>query len=272
MQINNLNSNSNFDKIEPNKTGINMNNIARFSYFLAASSISYNLVDQGIANTLALETLRHATNPINNVRIRLTGGSASKSCDPSGSTFGTPMYSYDVSNKKYFFVFKDTEYSTTPYLNAIFKEPIICKLISKIELVFFTKLHAILSSSNMLGIDHEYEKNPLKQAPIPILAACISPTLRFRFSDIDPLRLEDDPNYYGKAYRTEQLVEPWRLGLVGSVLTGLNSDLPSRVEKKPEKFAIGIAQLTMGIYLARTVMKNAPKGAIIPIALGCLLA
>jgi len=248
-----------------------MNNIARFSYFLAASSISYNLIDQGVANTLALETLRHGTNPINNVRIRLAGGSPSKSCDPSGSTFGTPLYSDDFKNKKYFFLFKDTEYST-PYIEAIFKDPIISKVISKVEVCFLTKAHTILSCSNMLGIDHKYEPNPFKAQPISILAACISPTLRFRFSHIDPLRLEDDPNYFGRAYRTDQLVEPWRLGLVGSILTGVNSDLPSRAEKKPEKAVTGITQLTMGIYLAKRLMKNAPKGVIIPIALGCLLA
>jgi hypothetical protein len=249
-----------------------VNKIVGFSYYLAASSITYNLVDQGVANTLALETLRHGTNVINNVKIRLTGGLPSKSCDPSGSTFNTPFYSNDLNNKRCFFLFKDSEYSTTYDCDNIIGKIII----KQFEIFYLINVHTILSSTNMLGIHHkissvDYDQYPNIFKPQSVLAAYISPTLRFRFSHIDPSRLENDPNYDGKAYRTEQVVESWRLGLVGSILTGVNSDIISRAEKNPLKVATGIAQLTIGICLAKKLMKNAPKTALIPVALGCLL-
>lgn len=260
-----------------------MNKVGGFFCRFTGASIAYQLMDQGLADTLALETLRHGTNVINNLRIRVMGGCPSKSCDPSGSTYGTPLYSSDIQNKKYFFLFKDTQSlpsfiamtSTSSENGSECQKPsykqIVCH---SIVLRIFPRRHAILSSNNMLstqlssGIIYQQEKF----IPQAFLASFISPTLLFRFSHIDPVRLEDDPNYSSMAYRTEQVVEPWRLGPIGSLLTGVNLDVISRAEKKPEKVAMGIAQLAIGACLAKKLIKNASKQAIIPIALGCLLA
>ncbi len=77
-----------------------------------AGNIAYSLFDSGLANILGLETLRHGTNPINYLGIRLNGGDPDHGGKASGSKYG-------LGTKNYFHIFKDNEYDWGGGLNIL---------------------------------------------------------------------------------------------------------------------------------------------------------
>jgi hypothetical protein len=81
-----------------------------------------------------------------------------------------------------------------------------------------------------------------------IFSLIFSPTLQFRFSKIDE-SFENDRHYCGIAYCTSKKVEAWRIGLMGSLITGVNFDWFARVKAHPSKFLTGVAQLTCAVAL-----------------------
>lgn len=73
----------------------------------------------------------------------------------------------------------------------------------------------------------------------------VSPTIYFHYSKIDPGQFEEDPCYVGLAYKTKEALPPWRIGILGSLLTGVNSDWVSRIKANPQRFRAGIGQITL---------------------------
>ncbi|GAB4235411.1 MAG: hypothetical protein Tsb0021_14920 [Chlamydiales bacterium] len=207
----------------------------------------YNLVDDGIANVLCLETLRHGTNPVNNLRIRIQGGRPSQ----GGSSTGSTNNFHCDCTINYFYMFKDSEFS--PHItaeNPTFEK--ISKLIIKgIGNRFLPTVHASLSGYNLMVETCSAKMTSFKVLKIfigifgAVTSFIFSPTLRFRFSKIDSSRLQEDFIYNGAAYKTAQVVEPWRIGLLGSIVTGVNRKWFSRFKKNKIKFLTGITQLTL---------------------------
>lgn len=245
----------------------------------AAGNIFYNFLDDGVANVLGLETLRHGTNPLSNLLLRINGGNPKF----GGASTGSTKNWNDDDTRNYFYLFKDSEFRPdSPNLSDR-----LTKIISKI--LFFSRLlpryHAALSGFN-LASRFLNEKSLTNESIIikcfRVFVGCIggaaslliSPTLRFRFAKISPKRLENDPAYGGCAYRTKQIVEPWRLGLIGSLITGVNLDWFARAKAHPLKVLTGTVQLTCAIAMAvlgtRSLLTN--PTLIIPTALGAVLA
>lgn len=197
-----------------------------------AGKLIYALVDQGIANTLALETLRHGTNPISYIFIRIMGGLPNlcvTNCN-WGSTFGLAA---DAS--RYFFVFKDSEF---PW----YKAPLLLQPIIKSILPYG---HKFLSAYNL--VFHRMKmKIPFIARIAGIVNCFITPVLKFRFAEIDPKIFINDPDYGGAAYKTNEVIAAWRIGILGSLITGINFQWLDRVCTKPEKFITGIVQLAVG--------------------------
>lgn len=246
-------------------------------YSYLVGDITYSLFDAGVANLFGLETLRHGTNPTNNLSIRFFGGNPKDGGKASGST--AQIQEYDCKN--YFYVFKDDEHLPTAVWNVL--------KIKGLDNRMLPRLHAALSGFNFV-----YQKSSPNQPLIIrcalVFSACISglvsllvsPTLRFRFSEIDPTRLENDPDYKGQgeelaksaAYRTTKKVEPWRIGLLGSLLTGINSGWFSRVRAHPFKLLTGIVQITCAVAITILCVKTliACPVLAIPAIAGALLA
>ena len=96
------------------------------------------------------------------------------------------------------------------------------------------------------------------------LASClISSTLHFRFASIDKNRLEDDP-VFPIAYRTQQKVEWWRIGFLGSLVIASTADRSwlARIKQNPHKLAWGLTKLTAAaaacVLAAPVVMSSTP--------------
>ncbi len=231
-----------------------MNNIKSF----AIGNIVYDLFDSGLANILGLETLRHGTNLLSNIGIRINGGKPSHGGKASGST---KEWMPDFTEGD-FYVFKDTECcssSSSSISSGIISLPFF-GYPKETAYRLLPHLHSILAGYNFVA---QLFPNLMHYRIVikcfPVFISCISgvvntfisPILRFRFSIIDPQRFENDPKYYGKAYLTKQVIESWRLGLVGSFLTGINLNWFSRARAKPLKILTGIVQIACAIGIAR---------------------
>lgn len=216
---------------------------------IVLSSITYELFDSGIANILGLETLNHGTNPLNHLRIRMTGADPTHGHKSSGSTQG--WHTDNTTN--YFYVFKDSQYALkpdphAPLLYQMLIEPILCT--QGIGNRILPALHTILSGYNFTA--HYFQGIRYSTRISYISGICsflFSPRLRFRFTQIDLKRFENDPKYWGAAYRTKYPIEPWRIGLLGSLLVGINLDWFSRVKAHPLKILTGTVQLTCSIAI-----------------------
>lgn len=259
----------------------------------AASQFTYRLFDDGVSNILGLETLTHGTNPVSNVGIRING------VDPNwgGADEGSSLEAHfkpNLQNK--FHTFKDSEIYK-PTLNDlpeyIAKAPTLLK---RRPLRYLAGFSAFLRLSNrVLPRYHAYhsgynfavakvlpEKNP--NLPVRILqvfigtiggliSLVISPTLRFRFAHINP-PFRNDQYYDGMAYKTTQTISPLRIGLLGSLLTGINRDWMNRIKEKPSKAITGVVQLTAAVAIV-ALTANAVIAApvlLTPIAIGIALA
>jgi hypothetical protein len=226
---------------------------------LAISIIFTQLIDDGVANILGLQTLRHGTNFVNYIGIRILGGDPSHGGKSSGSS--CPVKHRDLENTRgRFYLFKDSDMAVGKYqgLNIIERcidRPFIAKR-------FLPRLHASLSGYGLGSKSIEEISCHLK--PVKIFAGISSllinvvavPTLRFRYSKIDSHIFEDDMAYGSKAYKTKYKVEAWRIGLFGSIVTGFNSEWCYRAKKNPKKILTGIAQLAFGIGLTILYAKD----------------
>lgn len=212
---------------------------------LVMGSVAYNLFDDGLGNVLALETLRHGTNPINYMGIYLFGGDPSHGGKKTGATY-KKLKDNTIS---YFYLVKDSDYIVNEYNSLI--PPSIAK--RALPLIFST-----LSGYNLATIYLDrpcFESGILKKIRIVIggfggiLSTLITPTIKFRFSYIDHDRFQDDPVAELWAFRTAKKIEAWRIGFSGSLFTGINKEWWQRVKSHPYKVLVGTAQISCALVL-----------------------
>ena len=67
----------------------------------------YHLLDSGWANVLGVETLRHGTDPVGYMNIRIKGGSPYY----GGKYRGSNPHGFGENTEGFFYVFKDSAYS-----------------------------------------------------------------------------------------------------------------------------------------------------------------
>jgi hypothetical protein len=122
-------------------------------YTIAAGTALSHLIDYGISNILVLETCSHGTNPIYYLAIRIFGGDPHHGGKKTG--YSTDDYTQKLS-KKFFFLFKDTEYGVgiscshrNPYFSDLIKAgqayliPIgLLKYIPFVEKRFYRRAHS----------------------------------------------------------------------------------------------------------------------------------
>lgn len=234
-------------------------------------AITYTLIDEGIANFFILETLRHGTNPIDYIKIRLEGG------DPN---YGGKSNEYPGS-EGWFYIFKDHEIKlenfgvadkTIEKILSFYHYFIPKKILPRIFVArsgykLTTRLIPIKESSNEI-----FKKTKIGLSILgAVTSLTLCPTLKFRFAEIDPKRLENDEDFDGLAYKSAKKIEPWRIGILGSLLTGVNFGWFGRAKKHPSRTFSGLLQAISGISLTILAIKLSQKD-LRPLILGALLA
>lgn len=236
----------------------------------------YRLGDNGLANVLGLETLRHGTNLINFLSIRLFGGDPAHGGKKTGSTNG---HNDDKDIKNYFFLFKDSEWKAHITKDDSLFEKIIIVLIGQPTIM--ARWHTFLSGYNwsyqiFSGSPKTNRENYARILFSGLAGAAtwlVTPTLRFRFNQIDQDKLAHDPHYHGAAYRTSQKVEAWRIGTLGTLITGMNTEWFRRAKNKPTKIATGIVQLAAAAAIFYFALRGiqSPR-TLVPLLIGAVLA
>ena len=252
---------SNEEKQDVRKKTSCLKKIKQISTLALGSWGSYYLLDAALANSLVLNTSRHGTDLANYIKIQTSG------LDPNydrkeGSTYGACMAGIrksgneeqchnqaknDTENYGYFF--KDPDQFEVP--NEFLKftyPPLFVRLLPR--------MHAYLSGHSKGGFCRG------------AFNTFFSPTLKFRF---DPekftknedgsftyeyngkkINIENDPDYDGFAFRTKDEIPANEfLGIFGSLRQGLNSSLPTRIQKNPLKFLYGLLLFFFTIMAAK---------------------
>ncbi len=239
--------------------------ISRIFWAALACWSIYNLVDAGLARTLVLETLTHGTGPLGYIGINLFGA------DPnygSASTGSSAAYGDldDVQNSKgNFYVFKDSAYPTYQY--PFIDNPFLNSLFYTLRLL--PKKHAIQSGMATCGYSVTYNKGSFIQGIVGATLGYLTPVLKFRFLPKDVFNCEmeyllsgrfhqafeclihDDPGYARHAYETAEPIPITHLGISGSLIQGINSDLWQRMSSDPYKVASGLALLGTAAIVAK---------------------
>ncbi len=189
---------------------------------------NYALLNAGLANVLAMQTLRHGTCFENWIRIQLQGADPNKGAVAPGETRwqerngGRGTYRKDCEN--HFFVSKDGHDHSRQFS---------CQSASASWLS---------PGANDLSWSRE-------------LAACIdglfTPTIRIHLEQqtVDDLFTED-PSMRGTAMRTPYRISPFNFGIAGSLKNGLNHRVFQRICHRPGHFALGVGQLTAFVLVA----------------------
>jgi len=221
--------------------------------FIALYAV-YQILDDGLANILALETLRHGTNPVNFLGISLFGAQPEQGGKKTGSS--NKIFDYlptdSGSNPTgYFYVIKDTYYQIDT--SKLWFPACLGKRL--LPLIF-----SALSGHNLAVYPIDAlcdEKSWVKIAKTcvgifgAVLSVAITPTLKFRFTNLNSF--VNDPCAELWAYRTAKKMEVWRIGILGSVITGVNGNWVQRAIEKPWKVLTGIVQISCAITLIAVI-------------------
>lgn len=134
-------------------------------------------------------------------------------------------------------------------------------------------LYTYLSGANLAK---KFSANTIFQKVSGLVSLIITPTIRFRFSSIDADRIQNDPAYIipkvgSTAYKTARKIESWRIGLLGSILTGVNLEWFSRAKQHPSRVMTGAVQLVACLGLA-IIFGNCMMANPAPVIIGAMLA
>ncbi len=206
---------------------------------------TYNLVDTGLARVLALETLAHGTGPLGYIGIFLNGADPNYGGVDFGSSAGYGSAEFMENSRNFFHVFRDSTF------DARFT------VLSLPYRIGTPKLHSILSGMatfNRCSIAESYKQIA---SLVGGIFGALTPILKFRYTLEEVMQcthsfcLEDDPNYRGWAYRTPNVMSASRLGITGSLLHGIDSQIIDRMAADPVKVISGVGLLVLAAVTAR---------------------
>ncbi len=209
---------------------------------------TYNLIDLGLARFLGLETLIHGTGPLGYIGIAFNGADPSFGGGDTGSTLAARFKDMASKAKNYFHVFKDSEIPGSGFKKHLIYSP---------KLTLLAKYHAVLSGMGNFGYSKADGRSRKVRAIVGSIFGFLTPTLKFRFKPEEVLncsylcRFDNDPFYYGFAYRTKQAISPKHLGITGSLTQGIDSRMFSRMSNNREKVLFGAALLGTAFLVAR---------------------
>jgi hypothetical protein len=238
----------------------------------------YALFDEGIANLLGLQVLRHGTSLPNYVSI-LTEGAKTKF---GGSYQGSSAFVQDMNknseyienSKNYFHVFKDSDavpmnkkidikYVDGKKIEEVTNEvdhEFCCSpyLIGQVFNRALPTMHSVFSGTHMFTSENEVGPVAVVKKVAGGVLGFFTPTLRFKFTPEEmKATFEDDPDYSGLALRTNKNIGPEHLGILGSLRQGLNLQVFERIFHHPLKFLLGLIQVVAAVALSALIAVGA---------------
>jgi len=245
---------------------------------------SCRLADQGVANLLGLETLRHGTNLINYLGIKTFGGLPSHGFKSTGSTKGF----HPDNTTGAFYTFKDSEWDLEA--DSKNKHPILSKIILNLGFIF--KRVSPIGHSGLAGynatLNYLHLPSPDSQTHLKItnlfiiiigtLGGLVTmltiPTIKFRLTPNEiKEKFNNDPSYDGMAYKTAHKIDMWKIGVLGTMTQGLNLGVFRRIAQNPCKSLTGVVQLTAAVGLGVLGLSLYPAAAslVVPATIGMAL-
>lgn len=234
----------------------------------------FTLLDEGLANVLGLQSLRHGTCLTNYVSILTDGGDPSHGGKASGSAVGGQAVMgkdqaerYSQECKDYFHVFRDSDFSQFSRVYSTSfgedgevvseetlqkKETTTCKaLLMRVSVYILPLMHTTFSGMGTLVSPESKGCMATAGRVAGAVLNFFTPTIRFKYTDTEVKdRFELDPDYSGVALRTKHKVEPWRIGIMGSLAVGLNLGIFKRIFDHPLKFLLGVIEIIAAVALA----------------------
>lgn len=206
------------------------------SYYIARCA------DQGLADFLGLQTLRHGTNPISWIAIHIMGALPKM----GGSAIGGDKGYCDSQNKNYFYTQGDIE------PDKYCRDYLQIRAWNILSQRGIPKTYAVASTFNLLTggryksfITQRKFRVILRVCAAPILAAgLVLPTIKFRMSDRKICNMERDPTMEG-AYRTHAWQHPLRIGLIGTIWASCTYKTPARMYQNPDRVLKGVALMAI---------------------------
>jgi hypothetical protein len=258
----------------------------------------YHLFDQGLANILGLETLRHGTNPFSYLGMRVLGGQPRCGGTVAGSTkiaasdLGLLNEGEYENLENHFYVFRDSTYieRDTPFIKKDFRNS-KSSILDAVIYIFWTtlivpaqkivlpRMHCLLSGygvvTYMLHLEYNKDDEPRTKTIktffrvilgtiVALASIMIVPTVKFRIGvgDESFFKLDDDPSYYGRAYRTTQVIGPWRIGLLGTLVSSISLNWYKRAYANPVKILSGVIQLVGAVAVGALIVQAVATSAL----------
>lgn len=238
------------------------------------------LLDQGAANLLQLETLRHTTSFLGYFSIQLTGGRTSAAGASTGGMAAAGM-SGDKDTRM-LFLFKDTfsghdwelswaslarlDVPITDYFRMDHLATTWTRLTQPNFHSFLSAREAFVHLLSGRSVQDCWDTWGGFAAPLIWLAdawgtfVLMLPSLKFRFcmQDMMTQQLKDDKQYGGLCWYSYYDVPAWRLGVAGSVLAwltgqGMCKELTLAPARAVGKLLTGVTQLLIAAAWLRLV-------------------
>ncbi|MGH2612193.1 MAG: hypothetical protein ACRDFB_03980 [Rhabdochlamydiaceae bacterium] len=207
--------------------------------------------DQGLANTLGLNTLRHGTNLISWLAIHIIGALPSMGGSSVGGDAG---FNFDTQNINKFYLIKDSGLIFT----RSEKSSCIWNFFERSTYAFgFSRIYAGKSTLNLCTyILGGFGRINLNQIILPkhkklfqvigLIIGIFHPILKFRCSpEVAASYTDDDTLIWNAACSTHQGIAPWNIGILGTVSNSLTLKTFNRILDNRQKLITGLAQLAL---------------------------
>lgn len=226
---------------------VNFEQIKKYFFVGMGICTVYSMLDEGIANALGLETLRHGDALTRYISGSLFGIDPATRSGLIGSCVTRNLLEEgvikdcDIPSKGYFYVFKDSQFSDE------FKLAPLLKLI-------LPRRHATLSGISSWISTTVTQDDIISywgRIALGSIDGAITPTMKFRYTLDNIQQFENDPDYSGAAYRTTEPISLAHTGIIGSLLQGVNSNLFDRIANRPCTAVTGVALIGLSILIAK---------------------
>ncbi len=235
---------------------VNFEKIKKYFFIGMRAYGAYSLLDEGIANVLGLETLRHGDSLIHYISGNLFGIDPATRSGLTGSCVGSHMLARGVvrdcfrSSKGYFYVFKDSKFDYDDCSPIAFLPSIAYKL-------GLSRWHAILSGISTTAAENTNRISFWGRILLGGLNGAVTPTMKFRYTLDNLQQFENDPDYCEAAYRTREPISVAHMGILGSLWQGMNSGVFYRIADRPYAALVGVALIGLSILVAKKTWKYA---------------
>lgn len=206
----------------------------------SAAYLGGRLIDQGLANSLGLATLRHGTNPFSWISIHLLGAIPALGGNSIGGDYGN-HFDYQNRGRVYFAAgMRVSEIS-------VFRKRCLIRAIPK--------GYAARSTWNLLNklIPMSSKINAYLAIPIGVLL----PTIKFRFTNLEVKEMVQDPTTQ-LACSTNKWVSPLNIGIIGTVYKSVTNHTFTLIKEHPWRVITGLAQLALSGAIVYAMMTTVP--------------